>query len=358
VFEERNFIANIFWQKKTGASDATEIATITEYVLVFAKNKETISLTKNINSYDLSRYNLADEFENERGKYYIDNVDRGGLSYSDSLNYAIECPDSTSTFPNGRKTYVNDGWIWKWGKEKIEWARKNNFIEFRKSTKKQSGWSVCYKNYLKVDNENNPIDRAAPHKNVIQGILNSDAASQMKDIFGTNKDFNYAKPTDLIKDLLLLCDIQNAGIILDFFAGSGTTGQAVSELNAQDGGNRQFILCTNNEITDTTPNGVVLDVTSKRLKRVMTGKCYDGSNNFEWIKKNKALGGNLDVYDIETVADFEAAKGKTPFDIIDETLYGQEKFKSVKEKTEWVCDNFENTQKNIENDEKWLKRKE
>lgn len=135
--------------------------------------------------------------------------------------------------------------------------------------------------------------------------------------------------------------------ILDFFAGSGTTGQAVLELNKQDGGKRQFILATANEITDTTPNGIVHDVTSKRLKRVMTGECYDGTADFKWNEKNQPLGDNLAVYDIATVANFEATEGKTPFDVIDETLYGKEKM-SVKEKIQWVCENFEGTQKKLE----------
>src|SRR5690606_17424246 len=96
-----------------------------------------------------------------------DNLDRGGLSYSDSLNYGIKCPDGTITFPNGRKEYKKDGWIWKWGKNKVEWALKNDFLEFRKSNSKESGWAVCYKNYLLVDNKGLPIERAAPYKNLI-----------------------------------------------------------------------------------------------------------------------------------------------------------------------------------------------
>ncbi|MFA6992652.1 MAG: DNA methyltransferase, partial [Candidatus Gracilibacteria bacterium] len=132
-------------------------------------------------------------------------------------------------------------------------------------------------------------------------------------------------------------------IILDFFAGSGTTGQAVLELNKKDGGKRQFILATANEITDTTPNGIVNDVTSKRLKRVMTGECYDGTKDFKWNEKNKPLGDNLDVYDISTVAPYS----DEPFTQIDETLYGQEKL-GVNEKIKWVCENFEGTQKTLE----------
>ncbi len=135
----------------------------------------------------------------------------------------------------------------------------------------------------------------------------------------------------------------NDATVLDFFAGSGTTGQAVLELNQQDGGKRQFILATANEITETTPNGIVYDVTSKRLKRVMTGECYDGTKNFKWNEKHKPLGDNLDVYDIATVAPYS----EEPFENIDETLYGQAKLE-VKEKIQWVCENFEGTQKTLE----------
>ena len=90
------------------------------------------------------------------------------------------------------------------------------------------------------------------------------------------------------------------------------------------------------------------EITAERLRRVMTGKCYDGSSDFEWIKKYEALGGNLDVYNIAEVANFANTEGKTPFDVIDETLYGKEKFSSIQEKIEWVCSNFEHTQKRLE----------
>ena len=199
IFGAVNFVCNLVWQKKTGASDAKGIATITENIVVFAKNGTFYpkTFTKNTDSYDLDRYKYTDEFVNYRGPYYIDNLDRGGLSYSDSLNYGIECPDGTITFPNGRTEYINDGWIWKWSKQKIEWARENKFVEFRKTDKKASGWSVCYKNYLNVDNENKPIERAAPHKNLIIDILNANAAAIMKNLFNTNNYFNYSKPVEL-----------------------------------------------------------------------------------------------------------------------------------------------------------------
>lgn len=243
IFGQQNCACNLVWQKKTGASDAKGIATITENVLVYCKdvNQYATIFTKNTDSYDLNRYKFTDEFVAERGPYYIDNLDRGGLSYSDSLNYGIECPDGTMTFPNGRTEYINDGWIWKWSKQKIEWARKNKFIEFRKTDKKKSGWAVCYKNYLKVDNENKPIERAAPHKNLINDILNANAAATMKNLFGTNNYFNYSKPAELIKRILEYVQSDDS-IILDFFSGSATTAHAVMQLNAEDGGHRKFIM--------------------------------------------------------------------------------------------------------------------
>lgn len=170
---------------------------------------------------------------------------------------------------------------------------------------------------------------------------NEDGSSVLKDIIGDDL-FGYPKPTTLIQYLVNLIKLDNA-IILDFFAGSGTTGQAVLELNKEDGGKRQFILVTANEITDTTPNGIVNDVTSKRLKRVMTGQCYDGTKGYNWIEKNTPLGDNLDVYDIATVAPFS----DEPFEKIEETLYGKVKL-GVNEKIKWICENFEGTQKKLE----------
>ena len=290
VFGEGNFVVSLVWQKKTGASDAKAIATITEYLLVYTKSEKGIySFEKNKGSYELTRYKYTDEFVEERGPYYIDNLDRGGLSYSDSLNYGIECPDGAIVYPNGRSNYLNDGWIWKWGKEKIEWARKNKFIEFRKSNSKESGWSVCYKNYLKVDNDNKPIDRAAPYKNLITNILNANAAMSMKELFDTNNYFNYSKPIELIKLIVSFIKIDKKSIILDFFSGSATTAHAVMQLNAEDGGNRKFICVQLPEPTDEKSEAYkagyknICEIGKERIRRA------GEKNNTEIIESNKQI---------------------------------------------------------------------
>jgi adenine-specific DNA-methyltransferase len=282
IFGSRNFINNIIWQKKTGASDAKNIANITEYIMIYSKNhiNPKLIFQKNKDSYDLKRYKYSDSYLNTRGPYYIDNLDRGGLQYSDSLNFKIECPDNSFTYPNGRNEFENDGWIWKWSEAKVKWAIENDFIEFRKSKNKKSGWSVCYKNYLHVDNKGNITERAAPKKNIITEILNANAASDLKDIFGTNV-FNYSKPFELVKNILSYLKLDKNSIILDSFAGSGTTAHAVLNLNKRDGGNRKFICIEMEDYAET--------ITSERVKRVIKGY---GSG----AKKVEGTGGSFDFY--------------------------------------------------------------
>lgn len=155
--------------------------------------------------------------------------------------------------------------------------------------------------------------------------------------------FQIQKNPDMLKYLFKSYGNKDA-IVLDFFAGSGTTGQAVLELNKEDGGHRQFILCTNNEKDDINVNGIAIDVTCERLKRVMTGETYSGSSDFPWIKKNEAYGDNLEVYDIATVSSLDQSE-TGPLDVIDETCYDLPPFENISDKFIWIGRNFENNQK-------------
>lgn len=248
IFGEDNFITSYIWRKKTGAADSKNITTITEYVLCYAKDSRNSDFSLDLEGFNKDRYNLEDEYVDERGKHYIDNLDRGGIRYSDSLNYGIECPDGTITYPNGRLKFKNDGWTWTWGKDKVNWGIENGFIVFRRTDNKASGWGVYYKNYLKVNNKNEQIIKGVPHKNVISDIINTEGTKEMGELFST-KIFQYTKPSRLIQRLLKQTNNENS-IILDFFAGSSTTAHAVMDLNAEDGGNRKFIMVQIPEPTD------------------------------------------------------------------------------------------------------------
>lgn len=122
------------------------------------------------------------------------------------------------------------------------------------------------------------------------------------------------------------------------------------ELNREDGGNRKCILVTNNEITPLNPNGIACDVTTKRLKRIMSGSCYDGGTNFKWREKNTPYGDGLEVLEIESISDTDL----NIFDKIDEKLYGKDFTHSKQEKIKWVCENFEATCKSLESTPLWV----
>lgn len=280
IFGADRFITNLIWQKKTGAADANGIAIITEYILVYCLDPQNAKniFSYNKNAFDIKRYRYTDEFEKIRGPFYYDSLDRGSIQYSDGLNYGIEAPDGSMIFPNGRISFVNDGWTWKWSKEKVEWGIKNKFIEIVPTNKKKNGWAVKYKIYLNVDNEGNAIEKSVPYKNLISGILNADAANDIKTIFNS-KAFSYAKPIELIK-LFINLIANKEGVILDFFAGSGTTLHATMQLNAEDGGHRQCILVTNNE------NNICEEVTYERNRRVIQGYTNAKGEEVSGLTKN------------------------------------------------------------------------
>ena len=271
IYGENNFISLYIWRKKTGASDAKNIAVITEYILCYAKNEQFVKFDIDEKGFDEERYRYEDEFVKERGKHYIDNLDRGGIRYSDSLNYAIKCPDGTYTYPNGRTEFKNDGWTWTWGKDKLKWGIENGFIVFKESSNKKSGWGVYYKNYLKVNNKNEGIKKGVPYKNIISNIINTEATKEIDQLF-SSKVFQYTKPTRLIITLLKQLFLKDS-IILDFFSGSATTAHAVMQLNAEDGGNRKYIMVQLDEETDEKSEAYkagykyITDIGEERIRR-------------------------------------------------------------------------------------------
>jgi len=321
VFGESNFVCELIWEKKTGASDSKTIATITEYVFVYTKNinfSSNCTFAKNKDSYDLARYKHKDDFYQERGSFYYDNLDRGGLRYSDSLNFEITGINGESTYPNGRVEFLNDGWIWKWSKKKVKWGFDNGFLEIRKSNVKNSGYAVYYKNYLLVDNSNQPIDRAAPTKNLILGVKNQDGSSDIKEIF-KSRYFDYPKPVKYISTILKYINFDSGDIVLDFFAGSATTGHAVMDLNKQDNGNRQFILVQIPEVIDKSSEAFksnyknIAEIGKERLRRAI--KKYEfkaGFKVFSLASTNYNITKSYNGDDAKTLLNLEKLSIKEP----------------------------------------------
>ncbi len=362
VLGESNFISNSIVVNNRGGRDYGGIAKQHEYLLIYAKNKFEYQLNpiddpkKKFNFNDeLGGFNLM-ELRNRNIKFnkgnrpnlfypfFIDpnSKDNNGLfniSLEKNKNFTIEVLPSKS---QGIQT------VWRWGKE--EKSRSHLNIDIFGKENQNGGYMIVQKYRKTTKMQRSVFDE--------KEFVNERGTEVVKDILGKGV-FDYPKSVFLLKRIVALASKSNS-IILDFFAGSGTTGQAVLDLNKEDGGNRTFILCTNNEIPSSEknnknevsdnydPKGIAWSVTSKRLKRVMTGSCYDGSTDFDWIKKNQALGDNLDVYTIESVSNKEQTVGKSPFDVIDENLYGEPKL-TPKDKIKWVCENFSVTQKYLDN---------
>ena len=338
VFGESNFVANFIWKSRQNKDNRniTGVSIDHEYVICYSKT----SGERKIKGADRK----IEQYSNP------DNDMRGAWVSANMVGLATE-----EARPNLHYDLVNPQTGINYGCPKMGWRydRKtmDNLIKDSRIL-----WPASAEGRPRKKSFLSEISSELPGFSSFIGekVFTRDGTKQLDGIF-PQRQFGFPKPTQIIEELLGQVTVDDS-IILDFFAGSGTTGHAVLELNEKEGGNRQFILCQLNEKTDSTPNGIAYDVTSKRLKRIMTGECYDGTADFDWIKKNKHYGGNLDVYEIGSVANFEATEGKTPFDVIDETLYGKEKFQTLREKIEWVCGNFNKAQKVVESAAEWIGR--
>lgn len=133
-------------------------------------------------------------------------------------------------------------------------------------------WGVYYKIYLNVDNEGKIIERSSPYKNIIQNILNTHAANEAKKIMGSAMLFSNPKPMELLKFIVSLVNDKKA-TIMDFFSGSATTAHAVMQLNAEDGGNRKFIMVQLPELCDEKSEAykagykTICDIGEERIRR-------------------------------------------------------------------------------------------
>ena len=278
IFGNNNFITNIIWQSTAGSNTGNEIVTITEYVLVYTANRSKAHFDGQPPSDDT--FKLSDEYVKERGRYTLDKLDRRrvGGHYSEALNFPIEMPDGTLRYPGGGKQQ-NEGWNYLWSKTKVQWGVDNGFIVFKKS---KNEWAVYCKRYQKVDNSNKPVDRTTPYRNLITSDLFNTAqgTAELANIFDI-RPFAFPKPSIFVKFLLSSTVITTPNaIILDFFAGSGTTLHATMQLNAEDGGHRKCILVTNNE------NNICEEVTYERNKRVINGYSTPKGEEMAGLKNN------------------------------------------------------------------------
>ncbi|MFA6090380.1 MAG: site-specific DNA-methyltransferase [Candidatus Gracilibacteria bacterium] len=248
IFGEENFVSQMIWQKrKGGGNDSRFLAVDHEYILVYGKSLDMQNSPWRV-SYEkeyLKRY----KDEDETGRFYWDTLSRPGLN--NPIIYDVTCPDGT---------VIKDG-TWQISKETFAKALDINEVKFEKN--KNNTWTVFRKVRM-------PIGRV--FRSIISEETNTDSANEISDIFG-GKIFDTPKPVELIKRLVQLSQVRDQDIVLDFFAGSGTTAHAVMELNAEDDGNRRCISVQLPEAVDEDSAAcragykTIADISRERIRR-------------------------------------------------------------------------------------------
>ncbi len=247
IFGYENFVANLVWETKREAKGIPPVKMCVvnqEYILVYSK-------TRNFKFLGDKR-NVQDGFKNPdndvRGPWKRQYLQRFGQGFSirtitnpaNGMVFSFETPYTEEKM----NKWIEEGVIIFPATADKYPARKEYFYEY-----------------------GNPYKPIVTSMGLYSTKVNSE---KLKELFDNKKVFDYSKPTDLMVDILKK-SVKNNVTILDFFAGSGTTGHAVMKLNAEDGGERKFILCTNNE------NNICREVTYERIKRVIDKEDYSAS---------------------------------------------------------------------------------
>ncbi|ELV7525939.1 site-specific DNA-methyltransferase [Flavobacterium psychrophilum] len=263
---------------KSSGKTTNKIALNHDYLLVFSNNKNE-AVIEGLDHNDAG-FKYVDEHFEKRGLYKLNQtLDYDSLQYSSGLDYEIEL-EGIKIYPGGnyekylarkKGKFNRADWAWRWSKDLFEFGLKNDFIVLKKS---KNGNRIYTKTYLnaKIERHLNDgyqieyFDRKKPltSLNFTDNLYSNDNAKKELDEVLKQSIFDYPKPTSIVKTFLKT-NPNKILTILDFFAGSGTTLHATMALNAEDGGNRQCILVTNNE------NNICEEVTYERNKRVIEG---------------------------------------------------------------------------------------
>ena len=280
IFGEENFITMFCKKTVGGKQDSEHFAKIHEYILCYSNNQYIAG--KDEKAPDSYPY-----FDEKTKKYYKTQLLR---KWGDAARRVDREDMFYPIFWNGKKFSLeknefehpkiilpmidsNTEGRWRWGFNTMQDGINNNLI----TVKEENGELIAYEKIYEPDTKEETGTKL--YRTWIDNIKNTTGTTLLKELFDGNSPFDYPKPVDLIKLILKMGNISN-NYVLDFFSGSATTAQAVMELNLKDGGQRRFILCTNNE------NGICKDVTYQRLKTVITGKRQDGSEYSNGIPAN------------------------------------------------------------------------
>jgi len=309
IFGNHNFVEQIAWKNKYGSGALTKgFANVHEYILVYSKGL-FYSIAAPLNQEQKASYTQKDEKYEKRGGYITQPLATNSKDDRPNLKYTIH--------HNGVEINPEKQWIWS--EDRFLKAYDNNDIVINERNGK---YSVRSKQYLK---DENGVERLGKPISLLNGPFNQEGTKEIKSLFNNKAVFDFPKPTSLIKYLLSFVvndSLTRDGIILDFFSGSAPTAQAVMQLNAEDKGNRKFIMvqlpepCDEKSISFKEGYKNICQISRERIRRAgekifeenkdkegivnldMGFKAFQiGDTNINWLHQDLKDGDLFDHYD-------------------------------------------------------------
>lgn len=293
VFGYNNKCGIVSRLMKSGGNKGNYFSPNIDYILVYAKDKRYVNDFKGVMDEKLVKklYNQIETEGDKKGeKYRPFGLYQSSLDSRPNQRYFIECPDGTLVIPpgntmpeekiDGAKVLPDkDDGCWRWSNDRYITERKNGNIVFKKSTKavlidsdgKPAKWNIYTKIWLSDREESGQTPT-----NLITDYENRHSA---KELASLGLEFDFSKPSKLVEYLIQISTSNKNAIILDSFGGSGTTANAVLNLNKSDKGNRKFVLIE----MENYANGL----TAERAKRVIQG-----------YGTTEGTGGSFDFYEL------------------------------------------------------------
>ncbi len=280
LFGEINFISNITRVSKTTSFRGNFFAPSKDYILCYAKNINNLShFVDEVTNDD--QFKKVEHDGERKGEYYRDDIAfyLTTLETRPNQRYYIECPDGELVIPpggtmpqeekDGSKVLPNKGdGVWRW--EQSQYLLKKNLLVFKKTKKspllnqygKQAKWNIYTKSYL-----NDKKDKGNIPRDIFEGFLNRNGSEELARL---DIPFSFPKPTKLIKYLAKIIQMDKESYVLDFFSGSATTADAIMQMNAEDEGNRKYIMIQLPEIiSDESIKDykTICDIGEERIRR-------------------------------------------------------------------------------------------
>lgn len=318
IFGENNFVGVLIWRKKEGGGQTDQFfVTEHEYITVYRKTEQYQWLNEEIEEDD-TKYKYEDEF----GKYNLVKLSKWGNTARKEDRPTMYFPIFTS---DGEKVFPiapdgNPG-RWRVGKERMNSLIENNLVEFKKNI---DGKTVPYEKVY-FDNDNVKIIK---ERSILYQLANTgDGTKKLTELFGEKDKFENPKPVELIS-WIMNYNTSDSDIILDSFAGSGTTMHSVMDLNKEDGGDRKCIMVQMPESSGKEPDkNICKDITRERVKRAIDKYDYDAG--FKYYKvgipidADTMLAGQLPTYNQFAKYVFYLCTGENLKDVdkIDESNY-------------------------------------